>query len=291
VRKIRRIMISHSHNQYPTSFPYISGDGFRSLADYVHEKGNLLQPDQVKADSIVFVESELLEKYFQSVHPKIASPYILITHNGDVNIGKSFIKYIDSKIIHWFAQNVLVSHPKITPIPIGLENLRYYHSGITKIFDAQKKYPLERSQKKSRVLFGFNIQTNVPERQKAFDTLSVIKSGDQIESWPDPRDYLATLELYKFVASPPGNGVDCHRTWESLYMGVIPIVVRSFCMEYLTGLGLPIWIIDDWEELSDYDEKALNDKYDLIMNEANKNKIGELLDFTFWKELVAIKIK
>ena len=31
----------------------------------------------------------------------------------------------------------------------------------------------------------------------------------------------------KFVLSPPGNGFDCHRTYESILLGAVPIVVRD----------------------------------------------------------------
>ena len=44
-----------------------------------------------------------------------------------------------------------------------------------------------------------------------------------------------TTAQFAFVASPPGNGFDCHRTWEALILGCIVIVqnssVRTACME------------------------------------------------------------
>ena len=34
---------------------------------------------------------------------------------------------------------------------------------------------------------------------------------------------------YQYVLSPPGHGLDCHRTWEAMLLGAIPIVVdRSY---------------------------------------------------------------
>ena len=32
---------------------------------------------------------------------------------------------------------------------------------------------------------------------------------------------------FVFGLSPRGNGVDCHRTWEMLYFGMIPVMLRS----------------------------------------------------------------
>ena len=52
---------------------------------------------------------------------------------------------------------------------------------------------------------------------------------------------------YAFVVSPHGNGLDCHRTWESLVLGNIVIVKRS-SLDPLYA-GLPVVIVDDWREI------------------------------------------
>jgi len=50
------------------------------------------------------------------------------------------------------------------------------------------------------------------------------------------------------VVSPHGNGLDCHRTWESLVLGNIVIVKRSSLDPMYEGL--PVVIVDDWREVS-----------------------------------------
>ena len=57
-----------------------------------------------------------------------------------------------------------------------------------------------------------------------------------------------------FIASPPGNGEDCHRTWEALYMRSVPVVVRSSLMETLNAKGMPLLLVDSYEELCCWDE-------------------------------------
>jgi len=49
--------------------------------------------------------------------------------------------------------------------------------------------------------------------------------ADLIDYEPSPIPRLQTE--YAFVASPYGNGFDCHRTWEALCLGCIPIVKIS----------------------------------------------------------------
>jgi hypothetical protein len=52
---------------------------------------------------------------------------------------------------------------------------------------------------------------------------------------------------YAFVVSPHGNGLDCHRTWESLVLGNIVIVKRSSLDPLYEGL--PVVIVEDWREI------------------------------------------
>lgn len=53
---------------------------------------------------------------------------------------------------------------------------------------------------------------------------------------------------YAFVLSPFGNGMDCHRTWEALLCGCIPIVRTSvFCEMFY---GLPVLIVNEWRDIT-----------------------------------------
>ncbi len=62
-------------------------------------------------------------------------------------------------------------------------------------------------------------------------------------------DYYARTAGHRFVLSPEGNGVDCYRTWEALYLGAIPIVMVSTVTSEFAGL--PILFTNDYSELSE----------------------------------------
>ena len=53
---------------------------------------------------------------------------------------------------------------------------------------------------------------------------------------------------YPFWLSPRGNGLDCHRTWEALYLDIIPIVFSSSLDILYTDL--PVLIINDWRDIN-----------------------------------------
>ena len=46
-------------------------------------------------------------------------------------------------------------------------------------------------------------------------------------------DYIKELSSCYFCLSPNGNGIDCHKHWECLYLGVIPIVTKKHKHEFL----------------------------------------------------------
>jgi len=64
--------------------------------------------------------------------------------------------------------------------------------------------------------------------------------------------WLEQQAKYKFAISPLGNGIDCHRTWEMMLVGVIPILRTSiidsvFDKERMEGAVL---IVQEWEDLN-----------------------------------------
>jgi hypothetical protein len=61
--------------------------------------------------------------------------------------------------------------------------------------------------------------------------------------------YLEDLRRHRFVLCPQGNGLDTHRTWETLLMGSVPVIAHST----LDGLyaGLPVVLVDDWDVIDE----------------------------------------
>ena len=50
------------------------------------------------------------------------------------------------------------------------------------------------------------------------------------------------------MVSPEGGGMDCHRTWEALALGCIPVVKRSAFSDLFQNL--PVLIVDDWSDIN-----------------------------------------
>jgi hypothetical protein len=67
----------------------------------------------------------------------------------------------------------------------------------------------------------------------------------------EPIPMADTWELqsqYQFVLSPHGAGLDCHRTWEALILGCIPIVKVAKLNDLFTDL--PAIAVQDWRQIT-----------------------------------------
>src|SRR3990167_226917 len=98
------------------------------------------------------------------------------------------------------------------------------------------------------ILITPNVETNLGQRTACLNYFSTMVWAHSAE----PKtfsEYVDDLSHAVFVISPPGSGLDCHRTWEALYMGCYPIVLRStLCPLYEE---LPVVVVDSWEEVTE----------------------------------------
>jgi hypothetical protein len=75
--------------------------------------------------------------------------------------------------------------------------------------------------------------------------------------------YFDALPNYKFIISPEGNGIDCHRHYEALIAGCIPIMEKNKLTEEKYK-GCPILWTSDYSEIN---ENYLMEKYKEMLNE------------------------
>jgi len=244
---------------------FITGNQFKNNSNYfLDEFGyGMVKPIKFGETIKFFVKTDFIDLFFEKYRPK--SKFILITHNSDYHINKNHIKYLDDKLlVKWYAQNVDLIHPKISSIPIGIANEKWVH-GNTEILN---KIILEDNEKTNLVYSNFSIHTNFIERTHCLNEIT--KLGIVMSENKDFETYLKELSKSYFVISPNGNGVDCHKTWESLYLKSIPIVTNSINVGYYKHL--PILIINDWSDLKNI--KLNEELYHKIWNDFKIKKIN-----------------
>ena len=182
------------------------------------------------------------------------------------------------KIVDIYAQNISQPISGYSAIPIGIENAWRSKNGVISLRNA-KQASLEN--RINGICWGFSIGTNPAERGEAARELLNNPFAHKIEN-VSQREHQKYLAKFQFVASPPGNGLDTHRTWEAMYFKCIPIVKRSFMTEEFEGMGLPLWIVDNYSELNSVDESFLMAKYDELKDGFN----SEILWAPYWTKRI-----
>jgi len=101
-----------------------------------------------------------------------------------------------------------------------------------------------------------------------------------------PREYFLEIGMYKFVASPEGNGIDCHRHSEAWLSGGIPIIEQNKLIEEKYR-GLPILWTKDYSEIT---EDYLSDKYkEFVGREFDYSRL--FMDYYFPEKQKEIKMR
>ena len=272
-------------------FTYIDGDSFESLADFsfsdpysaiykeIKIYDELIQICSIKKHVILFVNTERLLTLLNMIRAFDRNIFTIIAHNSDYIFNYDFSSNIPPNVINVWCQNYnYIETDNLKSLPIGLERVRWFpHLNKRSIL---KQYS-EISQEfyDNTFYYNCNPKTN-SERQIIYNFLSNnlnIKStlktngnGSHFE------EYVQDILRHSYTISPPGNGIDCHRTWEILYLNRVPVVFQSYFVENIYH-DLPVWIIKNIDELLHIDAYK-----QICSNKYSKDK----LSFEYWKNLI-----
>jgi hypothetical protein len=241
--------------------------------------------------SIKYVKTDTLYAFFKTVRETDdASKFVLVTGSSDFSVPSdvfpSFLEFLellnDERIIIWYAENCTYTHKKIIKLPIGMD-YHTLHNNISHEWGVSKT-PIE--QETDLLKIKINSSPFYMRRIKIYSNCHFqtwTKYGNQrvqaIQTIPGDLMYLEPCKIdrnsswakqinYAFVLSPHGNGLDCHRTWEALILGCIPIVKKSNIDELYDKL--PVLIVNEWVDINK----------ELLMNTISKFK---LMDFDYSK--------
>lgn len=214
----------------------------------------------------IYICTEAILNFVDHFLGKIDEPFVLVTGDSDIRItndvlGNQKIQKILASpyLLRWFAQNLDTNHPKLDRIPIGMD----YHTMQTAadywgpgIQSAEKQEAdliriastAPEFSKRSFIAYcNWTNSINSTDRQECIKKIPKEfcfieqQRVSRIQSWENQAKHM-------FVISPEGIGMDCHRTWEALLLGCIPVVTKSNCDEIFEDL--PVWIVNDWSEFN-----------------------------------------
>ena len=242
---------------------------------------------------------EILNYFFEKIFPKMKKPFKLITIESDkIVLPKEIVEH--PNIIHWYTWNKPYHHDKISCLPIGLNRDR--HLGSIRQYLKNKNTRDGDPPPQDKLLINFDVSSN--GQRAAIGSLVQSQLGDICEvktyendntshnayltsSYTDKRlvvnptspGYYSMISNYRYVLSPYGAGYDCHRTWECLYLGIIPIIQTSTIDEIFDDL--PVIKVNTWKDL---DNSTMGKKIEELQNTSGFNY--EKLKLSYWTDFI-----
>lgn len=144
-------------------------------------------------------------------------------------------------------------------IPLGLTN-HTNESDAHRIFGNQEHFkialteiPVRDIEFRHQIYVNMSIENSKKARTEAFNKIRNLPNlvfEMPTMSQEGRINYLKNLRKCAFVLCPRGNGLDTVRTWETLYMGGIPVVKKHRGITALLN-ELPVVLVDSWSQASD----------------------------------------
>jgi hypothetical protein len=229
-----------SHNRKPVS-----------SCDHIDE--DLLRNH--RAHGTIYICQDAVPRFARDFLPKITEPFTLVSGDSDYRP-----KLLD--VIHilgnplceaWFMQNITLWDSKLHAMPIGMD----YHTVAEKtgLWDLKPYTALEQEQQllrieqpQARYLAAYcNFVGDRGDRAECLAQVNPSILFKESARLPRPATW-ARMAQFMFVLSPSGLSPDCHRTWEALALGCVPIVKRSAITEALFAT-LPVLQVESWSDV------------------------------------------
>ena len=220
----------------------------------------------------VFIYTHILDEFLnKSIYSE--NEYHFYIHNSDHPFtdelfDKFMDKYPNCKI--WTQNLGMTKNNQITNLlPIGLANAMWPHGNLITFYDTLCNVYTHKKPKDIYV----NLSPTHPSRIKLI--IEATGKGYKVNNGRvDYETYLNELSEHKFCLCSRGNGIDTHRFWESLYLGVIPVLINyetpNLFIDKLKELDILFVVYDTLPELETFNQEL----YDLL-TEGYKLKYGK----------------
>ena len=217
-------------------------DQNRSFKQNIHKISDVSAED-IKKYKVIFIYTHFVHDFMHKFLHHLNDNTTIVTHNSDHSINDEHLQYINNdKISKWFCQNRETSHLKLFSIPIGIANSQWPHGNQNSI-----KSIIENDTVKTNLVYK-NFQVDTNHGKRALCNHITNNNGILMYNNTSQEEYWDNIKKSLFVISPPGNGIDCHRIWECLYLQSVPVVKYHDAFSQFTHL--PILFIDDWNKVT-----------------------------------------
>lgn len=249
----------------------------------------------------IYVISNLLRFFVNIILSRIKHRFILVTGSSvktcpvEVLTENEFNYLMNNKyLIKWCSQNNTISTlPRIKQIPLGLDyhtllnNPNHYwrstNEGILPIQQENILLNITKQLKPFKDRITNKIFVNFEMKADRFNQrvesikcipnhlLDIQKNKKRTQMWK-------LMTNYTFILSPYGNGMDCHRHWESIILGCIPIIKSAELKDLFSGL--PVLNVEEWSDINNELLDKTIEKFTATNFDYNKLKLA------YWKNVI-----
>ncbi len=292
---------------------FVSSTVMRDACDIVWHEDEAEPPAELLGPlprgTVVHVNTKNIQTFAETVLSRLQGDIVLVvgcdTQTPRVPGHEALVT--SDKIHHWFLQNDdlgAARRDRVTQLPLGLNYHKLEPGGDNTSSDMGLPSRAGNQQLSMRAIrdqipplrdrparvyanFHLNMDTFLRSeearkrqraRREALDALRH-ESFMAFEANQAPRNDVWRRHIeVAFEASPHGNGLDCHRTWEALLLKTVPIVKTSVLDPLYDGL--PVVIVEDWAEIT----RARLDAWREEHAEAFDGPIPDVLYSNHWIE-------
>lgn len=226
--------------------------------------------------SLIHVETVLFVNFTRDYLPLLNIKFFLMTGRWQLPaIEKSSFSdsiLADDKVLHWFMQNPVYEHMKVTGVPYGLEP-RKLHIYAT---------ALKKSSRKRNKLLVLNVSPTHASRTVLIDWRSENCPHDpHCSCYPNCNQatYLNLVNDASLLISPVGDRPDCYRHWEAIGLGTMPICNCPQTLRQVFGHNM-IFV----EDSSDY-IKIINMSQEIV-TKIYREPDRKLVLSSYWKRVI-----
>ena len=254
---------------------FVSSNGIKKSCLYWGSDGYPPEVADVKRRDVegssnpisIYVRANRLAEFAERALDQIECRFVLVTGDCDDEVGaRDMDASLRARILEhplldaWFAQNCNDKNRKLHPLPIGMDyhtltfQLRHRPWGFFAnprvqelMLDDARIIAPELENKKIAGYCNWHHAINRGDRLDCINGVQLETifleqpDANRTQSWQNNAGFFFTI-------SPLGCGLDCHRTWEALLLGSVPIVPRSGINSLFSNL--PVCIVDDWREVT-----------------------------------------
>ena len=183
---------------------------------------------------------------------------VLITSFSDASVTDDMARRLPLNVRRWFSNNVETHDPRVTAIPIGIrlssEGEKILRAAIEKGRLPERNLLYLNCWR--RIRNGNNPRKGIYEQFEGKPWITTEGGFDHVPI----SDFYEQMSSHPYILSPPGAGPDCHRHWESIMLGSIPIVLKTRATDILADL--PCLRVENWGEVT---EERLKEEYSSLI--------------------------